>query len=288
MKGLIAWIVGVALTASSVVAPTVIADENGEVHHWSSTGYLPSDHTVTVVPADRMISVAGMAMAPGTRIYFVNDDPTYDLSGAGDHWFLIGDGTAFHDNSWKETSTFVSAGGVRHEVIPIPAEYRQDWVAVAAGDRPVRTLAANGVPMNDRYTYTENGTKYRTAAVKKAYVHRKAKAVRTSTFRHRHNAAMASMHKKHRATPARYSYTTTRTAEYREPVAMVAETPVVRVTEDQMGHELFQIHSSWYMKSNGDWYRAESWRGPFVRVKKGSVPREVRMSAKHESRAEMD
>ena len=313
MKGLIAWIVGVALTASSVVAPTVIADENGEVHHWSSTGYLPSDHTVTVVPADRMISVAGMAMAPGTRIYFVNDDPTYDLSGAGDHWFLIGDGTAFHDNSWKETSTFVSTGGVRHEVIPIPAEYRQDWLAVMAGDRPVRTLVAprsvmetndmavvptsimyvnNGVPMNDRYTYTENGTKYRTtyrtAAVKRAYVHRKAKAVRTSTFRHRYNAATASTHRKHRATPARYSYTTTRTTEYREPVAMVAAAPVVQVTEDQMGHELFQIHSSWYMKSDGDWYRGESWRGPFARVKKGTVPREVRMSAKHESRAEMD
>jgi len=44
MKGLIAWIVGVALTASSVVTPAVIADENGEVHYWtSSSTYVPPD-----------------------------------------------------------------------------------------------------------------------------------------------------------------------------------------------------------------------------------------------------
>jgi len=301
MKGLIAWIVGVALTASSVVAPTVIADENGEVHYWSSTGYLPPDHAVTVVqPTDRMISVVGpgITMAPGTRIYFINDDPTYDLSGAGDHWFLIGDGTAFHDDSWKMSTTFVSTGGVRHEIIPIPAEYRQDWLAVAAGDRPVRTLIAprsvmetndmavvpssityvnTGTPTYDRYTtkYTENGTR--------KYTYRKTRTAKYSAVKHRRvhrNAYATTTHKK----PA-YSFTTTRTTEYREPVAVAVAERTVQV--DQMGNELFQIHSTWYMNTSGDWFRGESWRGPFVHVKKGTVPREVRMSAKHESRAEM-
>ena len=34
--------------------------------------------------------------------------------------------------------------------------------------------------------------------------------------------------------------------------------------------------------------RAESWRGPFAPIKKRTVPREVKMSAKHPSRMEQD
>jgi hypothetical protein len=295
MKGLIAWIVGVALTVTTVVTPAVIADETGEIHYWSSTGYLPADRTVTVVePSDRMITVAGpgMAVTPGARIYLVNDDPSYDLSGAGDHWFLVGDGTAFQDNSWRTQAAFVRTGSVVHEVVPISAEYRQDWLAVAAGDRPVRTLNApravtdmtdmamvpanmayttNGTTDNDRYRFSktqwaENGTKYRATKTKrKAY----------SSVKYR---------------PARYATATKTVAQ--EPVVetemVVAAAPAMEIRRDELGHELFQIHSSWYMKNNGDWFRAESWRGPFARVKTGTVPREVRMSAERESRMDMD
>jgi hypothetical protein len=296
MKGLIAWIVGVTLTVSSVVTPAVIADETGEVHYWSSTGYLPADRTVVVQkPSGQMIAVAapGPGMVMGSRIYLVNDDPAYDLSGAGDHWFLVGDGTAFQESNWRSQAAFVRTGSTVHEVVPISAEYRQDWLAVAAGDRPVRTFNAprstmdvsemamapagmayvsngNGAD-NDRYRFTktqwaENGTKYRATKTKrKAY----------SAVKYR---------------PARYT-TTTRTVD-QEPMVetqmAVAAVPEIEIRRDELGHELFQIHSSWYMKNNGDWFRAESWRGPFVRVKTGTVPREVRMSAEHESRIDMD
>src|SRR2546427_11078714 len=102
MKGLIALIVGVALTASWIVTPSVIADENGKVHSWSSAN-VPADRAVTVLPADRVITVAGagMGMTPGTRVYLVNDDPGYDLSGSEDHWFLVGDRTAFPAGSGR-------------------------------------------------------------------------------------------------------------------------------------------------------------------------------------------
>src|SRR2546425_7359978 len=143
MKGLIALIVGVALTASWVVTPALIADENGEVHYRSSAN-VPTDRAVTVLPSDRVITVAGpgIAMTPGTRVYLVNDDPAYDLSGAEDHWFLVGDGTAFHESSWRSQAAFVSTATGLHEVVPISAEYRQDWLAGAAGDRPGRTVTA--------------------------------------------------------------------------------------------------------------------------------------------------
>jgi len=48
-----------------------------------------------LLPADR-VGTGMPGAASGTRVYFVVDDPTYDLSGAGDQLFLIGDGTALH------------------------------------------------------------------------------------------------------------------------------------------------------------------------------------------------
>jgi len=69
--------------------------------------------------------------------------------------------------------------------------------------------------------------------------------------------------------------------------AVTAESNV-EIRRDEMGHELFQMGSSWYVMDNGDWFRSESWRGPFVHVRKGMVPREVRMSEKHPSRMDTD
>ena len=87
----------------------------------------------------------------------------------------------------------------------------------------------------------------------------------------------------HYRTQAKPSYTTANMEM--EPAVATAEVAVAR---DQMGHEIFQMGTSWYMKDGDDWFRSESWRGPFVLVKKGLVPREVRMSAEHPSRMDKD
>ncbi len=310
MKGLIACVcvVGAALTLSSAVAPTVIADENGEVHTWSSSSsaHVPPDETVRYV--DTQEAAVPMA-AQGTRIYLVNDDPAYDLSGAGDHWFLVGDGTAFREDSWRSQAAFARTG-VPHEVIPISAEYRQDWLAVAAGDRPVRTFTAprsvmdtgamagvatnagyvNSAPGYDRdeHTASRHVDTFRPVhhPRRRAYVHRRVHSAQLSAYR-RH-------HRRQRAAAAQYSASTTEREDEPEMTTVSNEQAVataeasVEIERDQMGHELFQIGTSWYMTDKGDWYRAESWRGPFVHVKKGRVPREVRMSAEHPSRMDMD
>lgn len=314
MKGLVAWIVGVGLTGMSVGAPAVIADENGEVHYWNSgSTYVPSDEQVSYErseeasePSGRMVSVMPM-MAPGTRVYFVNDDPAYDLSGANDHWFLVGDGTAFHENSWRSPAAFASTGSTPHEVVSISAEYRQDWLAVAAGDRPVRTFTAPRSTMDtgaraaaytssttdndeDRYTKAQNTDTFRPVhhPRRKTYVHRRTHSAQLSAA-WRHNR-----YRRHSTVSSNASYSSAERED--EPVMKTAVSePAVATTEtaveirhDEMGHELFQINNSWYMMDNGDWVRSESWRGPFVHVKKGTVPREVRMSAKHESRMDRD
>src|SRR5262249_22393473 len=102
MGGFISAVVGLALTASSVAAPRVIADENGEVHSWTHSStyvpYVPEDEAVNVQPTAQEIMEARV-MAGGGHVYLVNDDPGYDLTGPNDHWFLVGDGTAFRDDS---------------------------------------------------------------------------------------------------------------------------------------------------------------------------------------------
>jgi hypothetical protein len=321
MKGIIAWIVGVALTASPALAPKVMANENGEVHYWSSSSAMaPSGvQVVRLSSSDRVVMVNGPAtpLPQGTRVYFVNDDPGYDLSGPGEHWFLVGNGTAFQ-SSWRQSAALASTGTMRGEVVPITAEYRQDWLAVSAGDRPVRTFTAPrpvvdmdqmamGTPTivyvindgsdNERYSsarYTSNGN-YRANHPKRKYYHRRTTSARYSAVKHRHHrthrAVTASARKRHRPT-ASYSYASNgyRPAQVRTAVVEPAATTTaeVEIRRDEAGNELFQMGGCWYMKSNGEWLRSESWRGPFARVKKGMVPREVKMSEDHPSRMDMD
>jgi len=304
MKGLLASIVAVALIAPAIVAPRVIADENGEVHYWSSSSsYVPADEEMTNAEAmpvgygDDMTPVAMASPLPAYsgHVYLVNDDPGYDLSGPYDHWFLVGDGTAFRESSWNGNAAFAARmGSMPHEVVPITAEFRQDWLAVAAGDRPVRTFTAPRSSMNSGVTVS---------TMERTYVpppeNQMTSTQSRDTFRPvsqpRRRAYHATRHPRY--TGERYTARTTKsTVSYasNEPTtnAVQEETvetqPAVQVMQDTAGNELYQINTSWYMKQNGDWYRAESWRGPFVRLGKGKVPREVRMSAKHPSRMDMD
>jgi hypothetical protein len=304
MKGFIALVVGLGMTMSPAVT-TAVADQNGEVHTWTSgSRHVSSDGTGCMTGRSEgmsSVSMSEMPMASGARVYFVDDDPAYDLSGARDHWFLVGDGTSFHQDSWHSSAVLASGGMARHEVVAIPAEYRQDWLAVSAGDRPVRSFAAPRSEMNTgsmassaRVTnYTQETTRPRYASARNADTfrpvhqpmrHRRVHytaAQRTRTYHHRHHAAMTVSR---RSTSATYSSAEPAVT----PNAAVTTESTTEIRRDPMGHELLQMGSSWYMRDNGDWYRAESWRGPFARVKKGMVPREVRMSQKHPSRMDLD
>lgn len=317
MKGLLALIAGATLVVSSTSAPRVIADENGEVHYWSSSAsYVPQDEARTTYVSQepvQYVDVSDDAAMPGDltaampaghgHVYIINDDPGYDLTGPSDHWFLMGDGTAFRDENWKSGAAFASTGRMAgHEVVPITAEFRQDWLAVAAGDRPVRTFTAPRsttgagvmavVPMGNenpeptamktsmnQYSSTENHDTFR--PVQRTRHHRTYHATRPI----RYSSA-------HRYRTNTNNYQTASTASY-EPAAsqeavQTEAQPAVEVSQDRMGHELYQMGNSWYMKQDKDWYRAESWRGPFAPIKKRTVPREVKMSAKHPSRMDMN
>jgi hypothetical protein len=300
MKQLTAWIAGVALIGS-VVAPALLRANQGEDHpgkanevqtsqtiryypadascvgmnHEAGVTYVPTGTTYTYSAATEAVPMAepGM-MISGNRIYYISDNPQYDLSGSNESIYLVNDGTTYHAPSAR-TATFAAAvAAVPTQVVAVPAEYRQDWLAVAAGDRPVRCVPAMGAvevesgtsaqvtsseTMDNDASSTATGTKYVNRSQTRHVTHHRKSHYKST------NAAIVQRE------PVQ-----TEVVES-EPVATAA---VVAATPE-MG-ELFQIGNRWYMVKDGDWSRSDSWRGPFVPVKKGHVPREVRESAKRD------
>lgn len=325
MKRLSALVAGTAMAISLLAAPMASANRNTEVRYYpsgQSVRYYPSAasgdcYTATGVQymPTRTVGVVepGMAMAHGSRVFFVSDNPRYDLSGADETYFLVDDGGAYRTSSGRNPVTYVAAvGAYPQPVVAIPSEYRQDWLAVAAGDRPVRVLTSVGtVSTQSEMTMVPASSVYYTnAPVGRVYtssrIPNNGYKVTTTTTRYsngngyrraRHKATVRKTYasnastrnyvvrkKRARATTAAYTTKVTRTYE---PMAAdcytnTATTASFAAAAPIASHDLYQIGNSWYMEDDGRWSRSNSWRGPFVRVKKGHVPREVIESSKRD------
>jgi hypothetical protein len=329
-------LVAMSAMAISLLAPSMVRANRNEVRYYpsgqtvryypsaqaggcvsgvntmSSVRYVPSG-SVQYVPAGTRFVEPGMA---SSRVFFVSDNPRYDLSGADETVFLVDDGSSYRTNRGRTPVAYVTALGAypTPQVVAVPSEYRQDWLAVAAGDRPVRCIPAAGTMAtptsytmapravtytstapyhNNGYSYTTTTTtRYSGTQVRRAYRPRTHKVYRRTTY------SNASRHytvrRKTRATTASY-YRPARTRVVTRTYAPAAEdcatmnTAAVAVAAQPMAtNDLYQIGNTWYMESNGEWSRSDSWRGPFFRVKKGHVPREVRESAERSHSFESD
>ena len=83
MKILSSTVVGTVLAALLAAAPTVRADDrDDDVRYWSAV------RGATVLES-------GVAVVPGTRIYYLSDDPKYDLSGPNETVYLVEDGSLY-------------------------------------------------------------------------------------------------------------------------------------------------------------------------------------------------
>lgn len=60
-----------------------------------------------------------------------------------------------------------------------------------------------------------------------------------------------------------------------EPVVVPEATGVYVVTDPSVPYDMFRYGGSWYVYSDGYWYRGDSYRGPFAVVDVRYVPREV-------------
>lgn len=333
-------LVAMSAMAISLLAPSMVrANRNNEVRYYPSgqtIRYYPSAQaggcvsgvntmtsgrvqyvptgSVQYVPTGSRFVESGMT---GSRVFFISDNPRYDLSGADETVFLVEDGSAYRTNRGRTPVAYVTALGTipTPQVVAVPSEYRQDWLAVAAGDRPVRCIPAAGTMAtptsytmapravtytsttphhNNGYSYTTTattrygGTEYRGVSKPRTHkVYRRttySNASRNYTVRRKARATTASYSR-----PARTEVVTRTYTPVAADCAPMMNTAAVAVAAQPMAtHDLYQIGNTWYMESNGEWARSDSWRGPFFRVKKGHVPREVRESAKRSHSFEND
>ncbi len=87
-------------------------------------------------------------------------------------------------------------------------------------------------------------------------------------------AATRSMSRTHRYVrageryPGRVSYTS------KPPMAIIPDTRVYYL-RDAADFDLYEYGDSWYLVDDGTWYRASSWRGPFISIRTSAVPQEV-------------
>ncbi|HET9941613.1 MAG TPA: hypothetical protein VFR25_10990 [Candidatus Eisenbacteria bacterium] len=257
-----------------------------------------------------------MAVVPGTRIYYIVDDPKYDLSGSNETVYLVEDGSSYRAGAKGVPVALVKTSTGAHEVVAIPAEYRQNWMAVAAGDRPVRTvvpsrMVSTAVPTmivvsSDR-VYGTNGQliysdqrvrdngRYRTTSASHAsstqratyHRHHKASSAKAASVKKRHHRSTSATNASYaRKNAYRNGYNAgyrTAAAEHRVPAentgVSAMKTAAARYAEEVRSQpDAFQFQNSWYRREAGGWTRSYSWRGPFVYVDKGSVPREVKES----------
>lgn len=308
MKILAAVVMGTALSLLAA-APTVRAnDRDDDVRYWSAV-------------RGATVFESGMAVVPGTRIYYIVDDPKYDLSGSNETVYLVEDGSTYRAGAKGVPVALVKTSAGAHEVVAIPAEYRQNWMAVAAGDRPVRTvvpsrMVSTAVPTmivvssdrvygtNGQLIYSDqrvrdNGRYRMTSAncapsAQRATYHRhhKASSAKTASAKKHHRRSTSATNASYaRKNAYRNGYNAgyrTAAAERREPAentgVSAMKTAAARYAEEVRSQpDAFQFQNSWYRREAGGWTRSYSWRGPFVYVDKGSVPREVKESAERGS-----
>jgi len=69
-------------------------------------------------------------------------------------------------------------------------------------------------------------------------------------------------------------WSSARTFTIQPRVSIIPNTSVYYV-RDASNYDLYQFGNSWYLVDQGNWYRSNNWRGPFISVQVGSVPRDV-------------
>lgn len=58
-------------------------------------------------------------------------------------------------------------------------------------------------------------------------------------------------------------------------MVLIPDSRVYYVRENNFDNDLYRFGGQWYFVDNGNWYRANSWRGPFVNIRSRDVPMDV-------------
>jgi hypothetical protein len=176
-----------------------------------------------------------MNMIPNSDVYYERKASGYDRYRYANNWYLVDDGTWYRSYSWQGPYVMIDVSEVPDEVTTIPGNYRRYWDMARVDE--------------DR---------------DRVYEH------------HRHDHDYDKHHDRDAYAPGE--------GMYAWPGAFSTKPSMHNITAEGVSYshkagngniDLYRYRSTWYLVDDGEWYRSDSWKGPFLSVSASSVPREV-------------
>lgn len=138
---------------------------------------------------------------------------------------------------------------------------------------------------NNRWYYVENGDWYQASSWRGPYYYVRfgevPLAVRTVPSRYRRSWVTASVdrdrwrYREAGRVGERYTGNVSFSLDGGQPRMAIIPNTDVYYLRGESDADLYRYRNSWYLVDDGNWYRADSWRGPFFRVRMGDVPSPV-------------
>ena len=175
---------------------------------------------------------------PGREgVYYVQDADN-DVYRYNNTWYMNYNGDWYRASTYSGPWTFVGYRSVPREVCTVPTGYRTGW----------SDYRDTHYDWNRPDSYSDNNS--------------------GDTYSNTTSGATLRIGDRYRGPDLGF---------YNEPrVYPVRGSSGVYYVRDN-NHDVYRYGNSWYMNYNGDWYRANNYRGPWVFVGYRSVPREIYM-----------
>ena len=182
----------------------------------------------------------------GRGVSFAHNTADFDLYRFRGTWYVVEDGTWYRSDSWRGPFFSMRANRLPREVLSVSAPYRRHWYASNDSYR-YRNYD------NDRYRNYDND-RYRNYG----YNNDNDDYYRSSNRTYDQNRFWQSG----------MTFDT-------QPDLRIIPSTNVYYLRDNSGYEMYRYGNTWYVMDNGQWYSANTWRGPFVTIGVGTVPRDI-------------
>lgn len=288
----------IRLTLGALLLSAIVAAPSAKARDYDDTDYWYSGRTLTVQP--------NMGIIPGTRVYYIQDASNYDLYRFGDTWYLVDRGEWYTSPSWRGPYASISLNVVPREVVTIPARYQRTWVGSSSDEYAApkghhfSTISFHKKPKmskipgthvyysrratdydlyryHDHWYLVDDGVWYRANSWTGPFVRTKMKhvpdEVASIPLAYQHDWNVGTTYTGYTGDHVSY-WRSGHTFEVQPTMNVIPHTDVF-FTTDQTDYDLYWYGNSWYLADDGQWYRSDNWRGPFVSVSFNSVPSPV-------------
>ena len=176
-----------------------------------------------------------MGTIPNSAVTYARRASDFDLYRLHGTWYLVDNGVWYRSTSWRGPFLTIRYSIVPGEILAIPSSYRREWSAPAS------------------YRDDEDRDYDRNRDNRGSEYEQRRDDDRYATVRYWSSGR---------------TFTT-------EPQTYVIGNTGVDYYRGDEGYDIYRYGSTWYLVDNGGWYRADTWRGPFISVQVGGVPRAI-------------